>query len=216
MQTSEEGYLTAGDSTPDMAFMGASYGQQQTMEVYPGPDTDGTVYASGDDTGVTIGESLPQISDNIADAATGGGATTMVDTGVTVTDLGLVAGMYIRNVTDGSYAAMVSFDTNTITHAALTGGSDDAFAAADAYLILAGEYITLVRATQQDDYLFGYKMGILSDITIPAYNFLVEYVPYPIEFPASGIDDYLYPEIPKRYHEDLAMAVVGYLFKFFH
>lgn len=216
MNTAGEGYLTDSDSQPDMCFQGASYGQQQTLEIYPGPDTTGTDYATGDDTGVTIGESLPQMSDNIAGTATGGGATTCIDTGVTVTDLGLYAGMYIRNVTDSSYAAMVSFDTNTITHATLTGGTANVFAADDDYLIMAGEYITLVRATQQDDYLFGYQMGILSNITVPAYNLLIEYVPYPIEFPASGIDDYLYPEIPKRFHEDLAMAVVGDFLKSFH
>lgn len=219
MNDSEEGYLVAADGTPQYAFMGDSYGNIPMLEVYPAPDEDGTDYADSPETGVAIGGDLPATSGNITGQATGGaaGGTTLIDTGgVDFTALGLVGGMYVRNVTDGSYAYILSLAATTITFAAaLTGGTANKFVAGDSYNILAGEYGVITDWANDDRAVFGSEVGLLSKITVPAGNFRIDYIPYPLEFPATG-NEGQYPEIPKLYHESLALGVVADFLGSFH
>jgi len=210
MNNNLEGYLVEDDSAPEYAFVGDSYGNIPMLEVSPAPDADGTNYSTDPDTGVAIGGDLPGATNNISGAATGGSSTTLEDSATTLTDLGLAAGMYARNVTDGCYGYILSIATNAVTFAsALTGGTNNTFAAGDSYLILAGEYGVITSWEDDDEFIFGSEVGILSTITVPAGNFRVDFVPYPLSFPSSG-NTTMKPEIPRLYQMDaLAMGVVA-------
>jgi len=179
------------------------------LEVHPAPDSDGTDYSLSPDTGVTIGGDLPGATSNLKGTATGGSSTTLVDTGTTFTSLGLVAGMSVKNTTDGSDAVIQSVAANTITFAsALTGGTSNTFSAGDSYEILAGEYGILIDWENDDRAIFSSEVGLLADITVPAGNIRVDFIPYPLSFPTTG-NDVQYPEIPRLYHRELALGVVA-------
>lgn len=211
------GWLVADSSdAPMYCYMGESYGNIQMLGIYPPVDADGTSYTLDPDTGVVIGEDLPVTATNITGTATGGGGTTLEDSAVDFTDMGLVAGMYVRNVTDGSIAYIQTVAETTLTFAAtLSGGSDNTFAAGDSYEILAGEYGVLTSWTDDESYIFGSEAGLLANITVPAGNIRIDYVPYPLSFPATGNDDQ-YPEIPKLYHMDYAAGVIADLLRTFN
>lgn len=211
-----QGYLIEGDSQPEYAWMGDSYGNIPILEVHPAPDSDGTAYTVSPDTGVTVGGDLPGATSNVSGSASGGSATTLDDTTVDFTSMGLVAGMSVQNVTDGSAAVILSVATTKITFAsALTGGTANTFSAGDSYEILAGEYGVLTDWENDERYIFGSEVGVLSQITVPAGNIRIDYIPYPLTFPASG-NDGQYPEIPKLYHMDYAMGVVADCLRTFH
>jgi len=216
MNEKQQGYLIAGSSDPEFAFQGDSYGNIPMLEVHPAPDEDGTEYTLGDDAGIYIGADLPSGSSNITGAATGGSGTTLDDTAVDFTDMGLGPGMAVRNVGDGSMGVIQTIATTRLTFAAtLTGGTTNAFAAGNSYEILVGEYGVLIDWDSDEQYLYESQIGLLSTITVPAGNFRVDYIPYPLSFPSEG-NDLQYPEIPKIYHVDLAMGVVANLLRTFH
>lgn len=217
MNDVEEGYLVDSDSTPQYAFMGDSYGNIPMLEVHPAPDSDGTSYTLSPDTGVVTGGDLPGTTNNITGAATGGSATELDDTAVDFTTLGLVEGIYVRNVTDGSYGYIDVIAATKLTMAvALTGGTSNIFSAGDSYNILAGEYGVITDWEDDDQFIFSSEVGLLSKVTVPAGNFRVDYVPYPLEFPSTGNGN-MKPEIPKLYQTDaLAMGVVADFLRTFH
>ncbi len=224
MDLNDKGWLVSGNSSPEYAFMGNSYGNVPMLEVHPPPDEDGSSYALAPETGIVVDDDLPAAAANITGMATGGGADTLVDAGVDFTDMGLVNGIYVRNVTDGSYAYISAIAANTITFAAnLTGGTADVFAAGDSYNILLGEYGVITDWAADDRVIFGSEVGLLSTITVPAGNIRVDYVPYPAKFNSDPLltdanqgNDDQYPEIPKMYHRALAMGVVADLLGTFH
>jgi hypothetical protein len=159
--------------------------------------------------GVVTGGDLPGATNNIAGVATGGGTgTSLQDTTVDFTDMGLVAGMAVLNVTDGSTCNISSIAANEITTTALSGGTDDTWGVGDSYNILAGEYGVITSWEDDDIAIFSSEVGGIANITVPAGNIQVDYVPYPLPFPESGNDDQ-HPEIPKLYHMDYAMGVVA-------
>lgn len=204
-----EGWLVESSSDPMFCFLAESYGNIPMLGVYPNPDTDGTNYTSSPDTGIVIGGDVPTTSSNISGSATGGGsATSLQDSATTFTSLGLVAGMTVLNVTDGSSAAISSVAAHTITTTSLSGGSDNTWTAGDSYQILAGEYGVITSWTDDDTAFFASEVGEINTITVPAGNIRVDYTPYPLSFPETG-NDLQYPEIPKLYHMDLAMGVVA-------
>lgn len=217
MNTVEEGYLTADSSTPEYIWMGDMYGNVPTIAVHPPNDADGTPYDASSDTGVAIGGVAPASTTNVTGTATGGSSTTLVDTAVDFTDMGLVEGIYVRNTSDDSYAYIQSITANTITFAsALTGGTANAFSAGNSYAILAGEYGVMTDwDTGIDKFIFGYDYGLVAKITIPADTFMLHYIPYPLSFLDSG-NPLQYPEIPRLYHMDYAMGVVADLLRTFH
>ena len=204
-----EGWLEADSETPEFAFIAPSYGNIPMLGVYPAPDADGTAYDLDPDTGIVTGGDLPGATNNITGLATGAGtATSLQDTLVDFTDMGLVEGMAILNVTDGSTCNIVTIATTTITTTALSGGTDNTWTSGDSYNILAGEYGIITSWESDDIVMFSATVGGISNITVPAGNIRVEFIPYPLSFPESGNDDQ-YPEIPKLYHHDFAMGVVS-------
>ncbi len=205
-----EGWLVEDSSEPMYAYMGDSYGNIPMMGVYPPPDTDGTDYTITPDTGVVTGGDLPGTTSNISGAATGAGTNILLQdaTVADFTALGLVAGMACLNVTDGSTAYISSVAVAGITTTALAGGTDNLWSAGDSYNILAGEYGVITSWEDEEIVIFASEVGEITNITVPAGNIYINYVPYPISFPESG-NDLQYPEIPKLYHMDFAMGVVA-------
>jgi hypothetical protein len=215
LDENETGWLVGTSSTPEYAYFAPSYGNIPMLGVYPAPDTDGTSYSIDPDTGVVTGGDLPAATNNITGAATGGGtATSLQDTVVDFTTLGLVEGMAVLNVTDGSVGNIVTIAAHTITTSAITGGTDNTWTAGDSYNILAGEYGVITSWEDDEVAIFSSELGEISNITVPAGNLRVDYVPYPMAFPEYG-NDLQYPEIPKLYHMDFAMGVVADCLKTF-
>jgi hypothetical protein len=206
-----EGWEQAESGEPLHTYRASSYGNTQLLGVYPAPDADGTSYLLSPDTGIIIGEDLPGTTTNISGVASGGDATSLLDTttGLDFTTLGLIAGMAVLNVTDGSEATIVSVAAQDITITTLTGGTSNVFALGDSYNILVGEYgIVTSWSEDGDSVIFSSEVGLISNITVPAGNIKIDFIPYPVPFPATG-NDAQYPEIPKLYHMDYAMGPVA-------
>jgi hypothetical protein len=200
----QQGWLITAASTPQWCFMGESYGNIGTLGVHPKPKDDGTNYTADPDTGVTIGTDLPSATSNVTGTATGGSTTSLIDTATDFTDLGLVAGMAVNNLTTAEDCNIVTVAEHTLTTTASTTG----FSAGDHYEILSGEYGVVTSWENDEAYLFGSEVGVISNITVPPGNIRIDYIPYPRPFPETGGDN-LYPEIPRLYHHALAMGVVA-------
>jgi len=211
-----DGWRTAPSSSPEFAYIGESYGNIGMLGVYPAPDADGTDYSLSPDTGVVTGGDIPGATNNITGLATGAGtATSLADTAVDFTTMGLVEGMAILNVTDGSTCNITAVAAHAITTTALSGGSDNLWSVGDSYNILAGEYGVLTAWDDDDVFFFSSEVGATANITVPAGNIQIDYIPYPMPFPETGNDDQ-YPEIPRLYHMSLAMGVVADLLNTFN
>jgi hypothetical protein len=219
------GWRTEQEADPEFIMVSPSYGNSQTFSVHPIPDTDGGSYTAALDTGVYLGASMPGTGSNLngtCDSA--GNSTTLNDSTTDFTKYGLVAGMAVRNLTDGSVAKLSTVaDHQLVMSSALTGGSDNTFANADAYLILAGEYAVVTDIKNMDRYVFASEIGMLDNLTIPADTILIEFMPFPLAFPfdpetTDALQGYLnmYPELPKAYHHGLAMGVVADLLRTFN
>lgn len=204
------GWETADSGVPMFVYEAPSYGSTQMLGVYPAPDTDGTLYSLSPGPGIIIGTDFPGTTSNYSGVATGGSNLLLDDTTVDFTTLGIVAGMDVLNVTDGSQSTISSVAATEITlSAALSGGSDNTFSAGDSYTILCGEYGIITSWNEEEDIvIFSSEVGAISNISIPSGNIKVDFIPYPIPFPETGNDDQ-YPEIPKLYHMDFAMGVVA-------
>jgi len=206
-----EGWLVDTSTTPQYAYIAPSYGNIPMLGVYPAPDADGTSYTLDPDTGIVSGGDTPGATNNISGTATGGGTSTaLADTGgVDFTSYGLVAGMAILNNTDGSTCNIVTINSaSSITTTALTGGTDNTWTSGDSYNILAGEYGVITSWVSDDVFIFSSEIGGVANITVPAGNIRVDFIPYPLSFPETGNDNQ-YPEIPKLYHHDFAMGIVA-------
>ena len=211
-----DGWRVDAPSTPQFSYMGNSYGNTGLLGVYPAPIADGTDYTISPDTGIVTSVTPPGTNNNIIGQATGAGtSTSLQDTTVDFTAMGLVSGMTILNTSDGSSCVIVTIAATTITTSALSGGSDNTWSAGDSYNILAGEYGVVTSWTNDDIYLFSSQVGEIDTIQVPQGNILLDFVPYPITFPYTGNDNQ-YPEIPKLYHMGLAMGVVADLLSTFN
>jgi hypothetical protein len=210
-----DGWRTDVPSTPLYTYMGNSYGNSGLLGVYPAPATDGLDYTIAPDVGIVTGNEIPGTNNDIFGSATGGSATTLVDTTVDFTQLGLTVGMTVLNVPDGSQCVIQQITVNTLTVSALTGGAANVWAAGNSYNILAGEYGVVTSWAGDDIYLFSSQVGLIDTIKIPQGNILVDFIPYPIPFPYTGNDNQ-FPEIPKLYHMGLAMGVVADLLSTFN
>lgn len=207
------GWRTAADGTPQIIVVGEWFGNVQKIDVYPPPDTAGTTYSDGDDTGVVIGGTdLPSTTSNITGTATGGSTTTLQDTEVDFTAMGLVQGMAVvkTNATAGSepvgYISTIA-ETQLTFAAALTNSGS--FSASDSYEILSGEVGTITNVTDEDVYLFNADVGVIGSMTVPANNILVEFRRYPVRINDATKISYQKPEIPWMWHDSLADKAAG-------
>jgi hypothetical protein len=219
-----QGWRTEDEADPEYVVMAPNYGNVQTFSLYPVPDTDGTSYADDVETGIYLGSYMPGTGTNYSGACSDlGSTTTLTDTNSTFTAEGIVPGMVARNITDGSYGKITTVNATSLVTATLTGGTDNTWQSADAYVVLSGEYMVICDYKNLDRYLFASEIGMLDSITIPADNILIEFIPFPIAFPFDAAETdanqgYLtmYPEVPKQYHHGLAMGVVADILRTFN
>ena len=208
MHDFNQGWLITPSSTPQYIFAGDSIGNIPTVMIHPAPAVDGTSYTLSPETGITVGGALPGTTNNVLGLATGGGATSLVDASQTFTTIGLVPGMAVNNVTDGSSAVIVTVAATTLTLSTLSGGTHNTFTAGDSYEILSGEYGVITSWSDPEQYIFASEYGEISNINVPSGNVRIDYLPYPAQFPDTGAP-LIMPEIPRIYHHALAMGVVA-------
>jgi hypothetical protein len=218
------GWRVADEGTPLYAFKPQSYGNVQTVGLYPTPDTSGTPYSASLGTGIYYGTDLPQAGYNITGTTTSlGDSTTLNDSNIHFDEIGIVAGMYVRNMTDGSYARAATLADHTLTTTTLAGGTANIWGNGDTYKILSGEYMVECSQTYGERYLFGYNEGVLETITIPDDTLFISYVPYPVPYwygastaDADHLNNDQYSEIPREHHIALAYGVMADLLSSFH
>lgn len=205
---------SAGD--PLIVVQGDWFGDVQKIQIYPKPDTDGETYATATDAGVVVGGGdLPTSANNITGQATGGSTTTLQDTAVDFTTMGLVEGMPVvksygatNPVTPGSepigYIDVIAANQITFTAVLTNSGQFDV---GDSYEILRGEMGVLAAVSQPDEesYIFSSDWGVLADITVPANNLAIEFRRYPVDLTFVGENvSKQRPEIPWSWHPNLA------------
>lgn len=199
-----DGWKVADSGTPEIIVPGqAMYGNRFTFEAYPSPDTSGSWDTQP--TGVYLGGAPSTTTTSVTGTATGGNTTTLTDTSVDFTVLGLVAGMPVWNVTDNGYGYISSIATQTITLvSAMTNSAT--FDSGDSYEIVT-DFAGVVSDWDDDDeqYIFSAELGTVSDFQPQADNILLEYYSYPINLSIDAD----YPQLPLTFQDalmDLATA----------
>jgi hypothetical protein len=206
------GWKTAGNGTPQILVSGDWFGNVMKVEVYPPPLTDGTLYTSGIDVGVVVGgTALPANTSDITGQATGGSTSTLQDSSVDFTTMGLAVGQAVikTNATAGSEPVgyILTIAATQLTFSAVLTNTGT-FAAGDSYQILFGEVGVITSITSEENYAFSADVGVIGKITPPANNVLVEYKRYAYLFDLDKIT-YQKPEIPWAWHEKLADGAAG-------
>jgi len=131
--------------------------------------------------------------------------------------LGVIAGMVILNISDGSKGTITTISTtnttnDTINVAALTGGSANTWTAGDEMRIVSpGEYGNIIEIGETEaDYILSPTPDLpIPGITMAANNLLVRGYMYPIILR----DKYQYPELSPVYHPYIAMGAAASLGK---
>ena len=174
-----DGWRTADSGNPEVIVPGHTmYGNRLTFEVYPAPSTGGSWTTHP--TGVYLGGAPGTTTTSVTGLATGGTTTTLVDTEVDFTTLGLAAGMVVWNVTDDGYGYISTVAANMLTLGAAMSGAAD-FDAGDSYEIIT-DFTGVISDWDDDDeyYIFSAELGTISDLQPNANNLLLEYYAYPI------------------------------------
>lgn len=200
---------------PIALFPGGAYGNTRKIGLYPLPDTDGTAYTAGDDAGILLSGTNLTIGNNVDGSQKTGFANSafFVDSaGRDLAALGVVVGMVIRNITDGSQGAITAIGNqdavNDKISVTLTGGTDNDFDVGDSVTIFAGEYGVVTSwesATEQ--YLFNTEFGTIAQATTPVGNVEFEYVRSAAKLEGAT----QYPEIPDLFHADLEWFAASFL-----
>lgn len=190
-------------SSNTLKYYAPSYhhGNIRSFSCYPAVSTDGTTY-SGDSMGIVTSATDFTFSGSLTGTHKTGYASSAfyVDAdGRDLTSLGVVAGMMIFNVTDGSSGQITSIAsqdaTNDRINVTLSGGTDDDFDVADSVDIRVGEYGVVIRANTTQEWAFTSEYGALQDINPLSGNFLIEFARMPIRLNL----DTQYPETPKEW-----------------
>ena len=200
--------------TPKGLFLGPVYGNTRMVGVYPVPAVDGQVYTASQDTGVVISGANVSIGNNVTGVhKTGANSAFYVDTeGRDLAALGVMVGMVIENLTDGSKGAITAIGNSEATNdkisVTLAGGTDNDFDVGDSVIIYAGEYGVLTSwATDTEQYLFNTEFGVLGAITTPNGNLEYEFIREAAKLSNAN----QYPEIPGIFHDDLEWYTAGIL-----
>jgi hypothetical protein len=193
-----DGWKTADSGTPEIIVPGMQmYGNRFTFEVYPAPDTSGSWTVQP--TGVYLGGAPATTTTSVTGIATGGNTTTLTNTTIDFTTLGLAAGMVVWDVTDSGYGSILTIAAHTLTlSAAMTNAAS--FGAGDSYEIIT-DFTGVISDWDDDDeqYIFSSELGEISDLQPQANNILLEYYSYPINLSIDGD----YPQMPKTLQDVL-------------
>ncbi|HLE19276.1 MAG TPA: hypothetical protein VI728_13435 [Syntrophales bacterium] len=90
-------------------------------------------------------------------AKAGSSATVLLDRGADFGSCGIIAGVLAKNITDGSQALITEVTEDSITTAALTGGSLNAWTVGDTYKIYATATYNSIISTIWTDKRHGRK-----------------------------------------------------------
>ncbi len=192
---------------PWNVYFGDNYGNIRKLGFYPEPDTDGTAYSAGDDTGVFTTSTGVTSTGNVTGQNNAASATICTDSeGRTLSSLGITVGLTAVNVTDGSQGQISAVSGSTFT-AALSGGTADTWAVGDSFMVLVGEYGVITSWTGDEQYFFNSDIGAMIDIGELVGNVKLEYARRPLKLQF----DVQYPEIPPEFHHYLPHYAKWYL-----
>jgi hypothetical protein len=201
--------------SPRGIMLGPVFGNTRLFGLMPIPDADGEAYTGASDPGVIVSGTNFSIGNNIlGNHKTGfGDSAFYVDAeGRDLAALGVVAGMVIENLTDGSKGSITAVGdqdaTNDKITVTLAGGTDNDFDEGDSIIIYAGEYGVLTSwQSDTEQYIFNTEIGVLANITTPKGNVEFEYV----REAAKLANAQQYPEIPSIFHDGLEWFAAGML-----
>lgn len=173
-------------------------------------------YPSANGTAITLGSGISSkvqpygVINGVSGAAgVGSAALTYIDAhGQNFDVLGIIPGLVLVNITDGSSGVIASLATtntayDTIICTSLTGGSTNVWAPGDEMRLEGGEYNNFVEIGQTDaEWLLSPIVGQLPTpgITMATGNLLVRGFMQPVLLR----DYYQYPELPPMFHQAIA------------
>ncbi len=201
---------------PKYAYVGDRTKMVVKLGIAPPPNTDGTAItlASGVSSKSQPHGTLEAVSGS---AAPGSGTNIYVDSdGQGFDDLGVIVGLIILNITDGSRGTITSISTtntanDTITCSGnLSGGLNNIWTPGDEMRIIGGEYGGFIEVGDTEaSYILAPNVGQIPKpgITMAAGNLLVQGYFYPILLR----DKYQYPELPPIFHPYLALGAASLL-----
>lgn len=173
-----DGWKEADSGNPEVVVPGNTmYGNSLTFEVYPAVATGGEWTAAT--LGVYLGDLPGTTTTSVTGTATGGSTTSLQDTGVDFTAMGLANGMVVWNVDDSGHGSITNIATTELTLTTMTNSAS--FSAGESYEIItdfAGVLSDWESSTEQ--VIFSSELGAFSILEMQAGNILLEYFAYPI------------------------------------
>ncbi len=200
---------------PEYAYAGDWSRTQRRLGITPVPTADAT--------GVTLDPTVlnrPTPYGSVeavnGSAAPGSGVTYVDALGQNFSNLGVIPGMVILNITDGSKGTITSLGTTNTTNdtilcsGGLTGGSLNTWTPGDEMRIIGGDYGGIIEIGDTEaEYLLAPSAGQLPSpgITMAAGNLLVEAFILPV---LLG-NKYQYPEIHPMFHPGIVLGAAALL-----
>jgi len=204
--------------TPQYAYSADRNKMVVKLGVAPAPNADGTA--------ITLGSGLYSktqpygVVEGVSGSANPDSGTNIyVDAhGQNFDELGVIVGLTILNITDGSKGVITSISTTNSTNDTLTcsanlsGGSTNIWTPGDEMRIVGGEYGGFVEIGDiEAEFLLSPNAGQTPSpgITMAAGNLLVQGIFYP----ALMVDKNQYPELPPMFHPYIALGAASLLGK---
>ncbi len=202
-------------SVPQYAYTADRNKMVVKLGLAPAPIADGTAIIL---TGGTLSKAQPYGAGEAVSGAAAPTSATLVyvdASGQDFAKLGVIAGLTIINITDGSQGVIASITTttannDTITCTSLTNGNINAWTPGDEMRIIGGEYNNFMEIGDIDaDYLLSPTIGSLPTpgITMAAGNLLVRGFFQPMLLR----DYYQYPELSPLFHAAIAKGAAAEL-----
>lgn len=210
------GWRTETGAQPEYAYSGFTNRSQRYLGITPVPTADATAVTLN--AAVLERAQLYGVSEAVSgSAASGSTSTKMVDAdGRNFEDLGVIPGVYILNITDGSRGAVTAISTTNTTNdtieATLTGGATNQFNPGDEWRVVHGTYGGIIEIGDIDvSMLLAPSPASIPSplITMAAGNMLVRTVILPVKL----VDLNQLPELPYWYHSAVSIRAAGYLAK---
>ena len=202
-------------STPQYCYVADRNRMLVKLGVAPAPNVDGTAITLG--AGISSKAQPYGVTNAVSGSAgVGSAALTYVDShGQNFNELGIIPGLTIVNITDGSSGVISSLATtntnyDTIICTSLIGGSTNTWTPGDEMRMESGEYNNFIEIGQTDaEWILSPTIGQLPTpgITMAAGNLLVRGFMQPILLR----DYYQYPELNPMFHQAIAEGAAAEL-----
>jgi hypothetical protein len=202
-------------STPQYAYVADRNRMLVKLGVAPAPNVDGTAITLG--SGISSEVQPYGVTNAVSGSAgVGSAALTYVDAhGQNFDELGVIPGLLMVNITDGSSGVVASLattntDYDTIILTSLTGGSTNVWTPGDEMRMEGGEYNNFIEIGQTDaEWVLSPTIGQLPTpgITMAAGNLLVRGFMQPVLLR----DYYQYPELNPMFHQAIVEGAAAEL-----